>query len=204
MRRPHVLPLSMPTQSRGASGRRTTYAALLRGINVGGNTIVPMAALKKCFEALGFDDVRTYINSGNVIFRSASTQPRTLEARIERALTATFGHKIRVVIRSFDEMKKLVAAIPDRWQKAADERRNVIFLRHTIDNRDALKDFVAKPGIEELTYHPGVLFWSAKTSDLTKSNMLKVGRTPIYREMTVRNVNTTRKILELMQEAEAN
>lgn len=192
----------MPTQSRAGSRRRTTYAALLRGINVGGNTIVPMAALKKCFEALGFDDVRTYINSGNVIFRSASTQPRTLETRIERALTATFGHKIRVVIRSFDEMRKLVAAIPDRWQKAADERRNVIFLRHTIDNRDALKDLVAKPGIEELTYHPGVLFWSAKTSDLTRSNMLKVGRMPIYGEMTVRNVNTTRKILELMQEAE--
>ncbi len=146
--------------------------------------------------------MRTYINSGNVIFRSASTQPRTLEARIERALTGTFGHQIRVVVRSFDEMKRLIAAMPGRWQEAADERRNVIFLCHAIDNREALKALVAKPGIEELTYHPGVLFWSAKTSDLTKSNMLKVGRMPIFREMTVRNVNTTRKIVELMQDAE--
>ncbi len=193
-----------PSRSRARTRRPTTYAALLRGINVGGNTIVSMAALKKCFEALGFDCVRTYINSGNVIFRSASTQPRALEARIERALTQTFGHKIRVVLRSFDEMTRLLSAMPGRWQKAADERRNVIFLRHTIDNREALKALVAKPGIEELEYHPGVLFWSAKTSDLTKSNMLKVGRMPIYQDMTVRNVNTTRKIVELMQQAEAD
>ncbi len=193
-----------PSRSRARAKRPTTYAALLRGVNVGGNAMVAMRDLRTCFEALGFDGVRTYINSGNVIFRSASVQPRALEARIERALTRTFGHKIRVVVRSFDEMKRLLAAMPRRWQQDDDERRNVIFLRHTIDNRDALADLVAKPGIEELTYHPGVIFWSAKTSDLTRSNMLKVGRMAIYQEMTVRNVNTTRKIVELMQEAEAD
>jgi uncharacterized protein (DUF1697 family) len=182
--------------------RSTTYVALLRGINVGGNTIVSMAALKKCFEALGFGGVRTYINSGNVIFQSGSARPRVLEGRIERALTKVFGHDIVVVVRSFDEMKAVVEEMARLWPTPRDERRNAIFLRHTIDNREALKTLVAKPGIEQLAYYPGVLFWSAKTSDLTKSNMLKVSGMPIYKEMTVRNVNTTRKIFELMQFAE--
>ncbi len=181
--------------------RRTTYVALLRGINVGGNTMVGMAALAKCFEALGFEQVRTYINSGNVIFR-ASSRPRALETRIERALTATFGHDIMVVVRSFAEMKVLVERMPATWRRPADERRNVIFLRHTIDNRNALKDLVPKPGIEELEYHAGVLFWSAKTGALTRSNMLKAVSKPIYKAMTVRNVNTTRKLFELMQALE--
>jgi hypothetical protein len=55
--------------------------------------------------------------------------------------------------------------------------------------------------MEELRYYPGVLFWSAKTSDLTKTGMLKVNRMPIYKEMTVRGLNTTLKIYGLMQEA---
>jgi uncharacterized protein (DUF1697 family) len=181
----------------------TTYVALLRGINVGGNAMVGMTDLKKCFEALRLERVRTYINSGNVIFRTASVRPRALETKIERALTETFGRKIRVVVRSYDEMKALIERMPRSWQNAADERRNVIFLRHTIDNRAALDGLVAKPGIEQLEYHPGVLFWTSKTSDLTRSNMLKVSRLPIYKEMTVRNVNTTRKIFQLMREAEA-
>jgi uncharacterized protein (DUF1697 family) len=182
--------------------RRTTYVALLRGINVGGNTLVSMAALKRCFEALGFDDVHTYINSGNVIFKSRSARPRALEVRIARALTAAFGHDIMVVVRSLPEMKALIDRMPKTWRTPRDERRNVIFLRHTIDNRKALEGLVPKPGIEALEYHPGVLFWAARTSDLTKSSMLKVSRLPIYRAMTVRNVNTTKKILELMLEAD--
>ncbi len=182
--------------------RRTTYAALLRGINVGGNTMVGMAALAKCFEALGFEDVRTYINSGNVIFRTRSGRPRSLETKIERALTATFRYNIMVVVRSFDEMQALIERMPAKWRTPADERRNVIFLQHTIDSPGALKDLVAKPGVEELSYHPGVLFWSAKASDLARSNMLKIAGRPIYKAMTVRNVNTTRKIFELMQALE--
>jgi uncharacterized protein (DUF1697 family) len=184
--------------------RRITYVALLRGVNVGGNTMVSMAALKKCCEALGFEQVRTYINSGNVIFKSPSKKPRELETRIERALTATFRHNIKVVVRSCAEMKALIERMPRTWQTPLDERRYVIFLRHTIDNPTALELFVPKPGIERLEYQPGVLFWSAKISDLAQSNMTKAVGLPLYKEMTVRNMNTTRKLFELMQEADRN
>ena len=174
------------------------YVALLRGINVGGNNTVSMAILKECFEKLGYKKVTTYINSGNVIFQ-ANQQNRTLEKEIEKELEAKFGFPIRVVVRSFDEMQKLIKSIPKKWNKETEWRHNVIFLSHRIDNRDAFVEFIPKPNIEEMHYFPGVLLWSAKTSDLTKSNMLKVNKSPLYKEMTIRGINTTLKIFEIMQ-----
>lgn len=182
----------------------TTYVALLRGINVGGNTIVSMVGLKMCFEKLDFSDVKTYSNSGNVIFRTAQEDPRVLETTIEKALNDIFEHPIIVVVRSFVQMRKLMTTIPKSWHTDTDQKCNVIFLRHTIDNPYILASLAPKTSIEELHYHPGVLFWSAKTSDLTKSAMLKLATKPIYKEMTVRIFNTTRKIYRIMQETNAN
>lgn len=178
--------------------------ALLRGINVGGNKLVNMAELRACFEKLGFKNVQTHINSGNVIFKTKLTDPRLLETTIETALYATFSHRVAVVVRSFNEIQRLISQIPRSWSKPASQKCNVIFLRHSVDNRKALEGLSAKPGIEELDYFPGVLFWSAKTSDLTKSNMLKINRLGIYKEMTVRNLNSTRKIYEIMATADKN
>jgi hypothetical protein len=69
----------------------------------------------------------------------------------------------------------------------------MLFLRHAVDSPKILENFSPKPGIDELHYSPGVLFWSAKTSDLEKSAMLKINRMPIYQEMSVRGLTTTRK-----------
>jgi uncharacterized protein (DUF1697 family) len=180
---------------------RHTYVALLRGINVGGNSPVSMAELKLCLEELGHSDVKTFINSGNVIFKTRSTNQRALETEIEETLDARFSQPIRVMVRSFEEMQRLIRSIPKNWLTSSDQRCNVIFLHHSIDSPEILENFQPKPGIEELHYHPGVLFWSAKSSDLTKSGMLKVNRMPIYQFMTVRGLNTTQKLYDLMSEA---
>ena len=180
------------------STKSTIYVAFLRGINVGGNTLVNMAELKKCFAALGFENVKTYINSGNVIFTSDKTDQRKLEIEIERALTASFSHTIAVVVVSYAEMEQVIKHIPKSWEHNTDLRCNVIFLRHTIDRPELLEELKPKPGIEELYYHPGVLYWSAHTSDLTQSNMIKLAKSKLYKEMTVRNLNTTKKVWELM------
>lgn len=178
----------------------TCYVALLRGINVGGTTRVSMAQLKLCIEALGFDAVGTYTNTGNVIFYAGDPDPRALESRIEKALATTFGYPISVVVRSFRDMQQLMQHIPSSWHTDTTQKCNVIFLRHTIDSPDLPKTLQPKPGIEELHYHPGVLFWSAHTSDLTKSTLVTLSRRPLYKEMTVRNLSTTRKIYELMEQ----
>jgi uncharacterized protein (DUF1697 family) len=178
-----------------------TYVAFLRGINVGGNTMISMARLKECFEKLSYKNVKTYINSGNVVFHSDIKDPAKLEQQIEKAINKSFDLPVRVMVRSFEEMEKLIKRVPDSWDGSKDFRYNVIFLSRTIDSPDILKNLDPKPEIEELHYRPGVLFWSAKTSDLTKTSMLKINKMAIYKEMTVRGINTTRKIYALMVEA---
>jgi uncharacterized protein (DUF1697 family) len=178
----------------------TTNVALLRGINVGGHTAVNMAKLKKCFEGLGFKNINTYINSGNVIFRSEFTDEVKHEAQIEKTIEDNFNLTVKVLVRSFCQFEELIKSIPKSWNGNKDVRYNVIFLSSKIDSLGLLKELHPKPEIEELHYHPGVLFWSAKTSDLTKTGMLKINKMAIYKEMTVRNINTIRKIYEIMNE----
>jgi uncharacterized protein (DUF1697 family) len=178
----------------------TTYVALLRGINVGGHDLISMADLKDIFVALGFREVKTYIGTGNVIFVGTETSPRQVEALVEDALAKRFPHPVSVIAHSLAEMEQIIQHVPSHWLTATDQKCNVIFLRHAIDSPDILKNFKPKPDIEELHYHPGVLFWSAKTSSLTKSNMLKVNTMPIYKDMTVRVLHTTQRIYQIMQE----
>jgi uncharacterized protein (DUF1697 family) len=175
-----------------------TFVALLRGINVGGNNVIPMAALAQTFEALGLDAVKTYIASGNVLFR-ADGDARKLEVRIERALTKAHRYDATVVLRSRDEMARVIDALPRAWRRPVPTQRyNVIFLRHEIDSESILDGLAPKQGIEEVTYCPGALLWSAKTSDLARTSMAKLSSKPIYKKVTVRNLNTAKKIFELM------
>src|SRR5512141_1230690 len=92
------------------------YVALLRGINVGGNNLIRMADLRACLEADGFDDVRTYIQSGNVVF-TASGGPATLTERLERTLSAAFGYEATVAVRSARQFRG------DRRRSAGGVRR---------------------------------------------------------------------------------
>ena len=89
-----------------------TYVALLRGINVGGSNVIPMSALVKTFERMGLDSVKTYIASGNVLFRTRVSEPRALEARIENALSKAHAYDARVVLRSHAEMARHVQDLP--------------------------------------------------------------------------------------------
>ena len=176
-----------------------TYVALLRGINVGGSNVIPMSALVKTFERMGLDSVETYIASGNVLFRTGATEPRSLEARIEQALSKAHGYDARVVLRTHAEMERHVADLPRAWKRSDPKMRyNVLFLRHEVDSESILEGLAPKPGIEQIWYRPGVLYWSAHTSDLARTSMVKLSSKTIYKHLTVRNLNTTRRILELM------
>jgi uncharacterized protein (DUF1697 family) len=176
------------------------YVALLRGINVGGKNIVAMKSLKASFEKLGFDDVSTYINSGNILFRSGEKDPRKLETRIDRMLTRDYGLKPATVVRSYAEMRRLQKSITKHWQTAdPDWRYNVMFLRHAIDSKQLLDDLAVKPDIETVVYCPGTLLWRARVRDLTRTAMVKIASKPVYKQMTIRNLNTTNKLIELLE-----
>src|ERR1041385_8184159 len=87
------------------------YVALLRGINVGGKSLIKMAALKECVEAIGHGDVRTYIASGHVLFESKERSGPKLDAQLERAIEKAFGLPVRVVVRSGAELQRIVDRI---------------------------------------------------------------------------------------------
>jgi uncharacterized protein (DUF1697 family) len=158
-----------------------------------------MPALKERLERLGFQGVVTYINSGNVVFRATAADGREVERRIDRVLARDFGLPVKAVVRSHAEMARLVKTIAKTWTLNPAWRYNVMFLRHPIDSPKVLDGIELEPDIERLRYCPGTLLWSARINALTRTTMLKLVSRPIYQDMTVRNVNTTRKVFELMQ-----
>ena len=108
---------------------KSTYVAFLRGINVGGNTLVSMEALKEALASLGFANIRTVLASGNVVFAAAATEPTILAAKIEQHLRKTLGFEIAVLVRSMEQIKTLVASNPFSKTKVTPQTRlHVTFL----------------------------------------------------------------------------
>jgi uncharacterized protein (DUF1697 family) len=176
------------------------FVALLRGLNVGGNNMVSMKALKASVERLGLENVATYINSGNVLFTTARSDARTLEREIDEMMRGEYGIATRTVVRSHGEMARLVKSIRATWTPDASWRYNVMFLRHEIDSERVVDAFVAKPDIEQVVYCAGTLLWCARADALTRSAMVKVASHPLYKNMTVRNINTTTRLFALMEQ----
>jgi len=173
------------------------YVALLRGINVGGKSIIRMADLKKCVEELGFDDVSTFIASGNVLFESAKDAEK-LESELERALELRFELPIAVVVRSRAEVGRVVKAIPPSWVGSESLRVNVAFLRRKLDGRKLARELEPKEGVDELVATKAALIWATRRDALTRSGLQKLVGGGAYKDLTVRNLNTTLKLQELL------
>jgi uncharacterized protein (DUF1697 family) len=173
------------------------YLALLRGINVGGKNKVEMAQLKNVFESIGATEVRTYINSGNVIFQHKRTRSR-LRTAIESAIEAEFGFEVRIVLRSVDEVKSLTKAIPTSWKEDSTMRCHVMFLWEDVDDPSVLHQITIKDGLDDVKYLPGAIVWRVDRDVLTRSGMMRLTSDDLYKQMTIRNVNTVRKLADLM------
>ena len=174
------------------------YVALLRGINVGGNNKVSMPQLKDAFERAGLKTVKTYINSGNIIFRNDSHTPSELVDLLEKTIADEFGFTVNVLIRDIDAMKAIVDAIPDSWRNDTTMKCDIMFLWNDIDREDILNELVIKPGIDSVRYVRGAVLFAVDRQNVTKSGLLRLIGTPLYKQMTLRNCNTTRKLFELM------
>ena len=156
-----------------------------------------MEDLRKEFEKMGFDWVETFIQSWNVVFKSLIGDTRKLEGIIENNLSAAFEYKCRALVRSHEEMIEIAKNFPEIFNDA-EWKHNIMFLSKAIDSDDILKEFTVKQDIDQINYHKGVLFWSAKLNSLSISAMMKLASKKEYQDMTVRNINTTTKILALM------
>ena len=146
-----------------------TWVALLRGVNVGGRNLVKMPALKACLEDAGFERVETFIQSGNVIFRSPEKSVSKLTARVEKAIESTFGFSSRVVIVSRDRLKRVIDEAPAAWRSGSNLRRNVAFLRPPVRAAAALKEVEVRPGVDKVDAGNGVLYMTTTLRDAAKS-----------------------------------
>ena len=176
------------------------YLALLRGINVGGNNLISMAALRDCFEDAGLKNVRTYIQSGNVLFESPARDVARVAAKIESALSAQFGYTALVVLVSEDQLAAVVDEAPkDFGIEPTEYRYDVIFLRPPFRARDVLSTMKLKEGVDEAFANDHAIYCRRLVSEASKSHLPKLISHPAYKSMTIRNWNTTSKLHELMK-----
>lgn len=174
------------------------HLALLRGINVGGNNIIKMIDLKACFEAMGFTNVVTYIQSGNVLFDSENSDINRLTTMIEQKLSEQFSYASRVVLIPQEKLLRIIQNAPEGFGVLPDEYRyDVIFLKSPVSAEEAMSKIKTKEGVDFVTAGDGVLYFSRLSSQSSQSQMTKMIGTAIYKEMTIRNWNTTTKLSAL-------
>jgi uncharacterized protein (DUF1697 family) len=178
------------------------YLALLRGINVGGKNKVDMRTLKESFENAGMTDVQTYINSGNVIFRSNVRNRDALARKLEAAIKKDFRLDIKVLIRDRPAMRRLGKALPAKWTNDDNMRCDVLFLWKDFDRPSVTRDIKHRPELEDVVYVPGAIIWRIDRADQMRSGLQKVVGSDLYKGVTIRNANTARKLLELMERVE--
>lgn len=176
------------------------YVALLRGINVGGKNKVDMKRLKEAFMEAGMKSVSTYINSGNVIFIDNQRTKAEIAGILEEVILHYFQLEIKVLIRSIDDFKDMIKMLPTTWKNDQEMKCDVLFLWGEIDQGAILNELTIKPEIDTVLYTPGAILWSVDKRNVTRSGLSKLVGTNLYKKMTIRNVNTTRKIYEIMQD----
>lgn len=175
------------------------YVALLRGVNVGGKSLIKMADLKICLEVAGFEQVSTYIQSGNILFSSPKTDTLLLARKINKAIESVFQLSVQVVVIDGIVYKSIIKAAPKNWGEDKDWKYNLLFLIPPFDMKEVVAGIGGlKPDIETLTVGNGVLYQSLSFKLYGRTTTGKLASKPVYQQMTIRNWNTSRKLLELL------
>jgi uncharacterized protein (DUF1697 family) len=174
------------------------YIALLRGINVGPHKRMKMEKLRASCEALGLKQVKTFIQSGNLIFQGEKISPAALSKKIEAQIVSDFGFSADVISRTSDEMAKIIRENPLVKEKGVDSSKlHVVFLAD-------VPPAVAIKRLESLTLAPDRVSWSAKEIYFYFPNGVSgssLWKHPLDRVLTVsatmRNWNTVNKMYEM-------
>ena len=174
------------------------YVALLRGINVGGKNMIKMVDLKDAFEKCGFEQVSTFINSGNVFFSTDEKDRSVISNCVATSLKKRFDYDLTVVIRSQKEIEEVIDAMPDEWKKENDLRCYVAFIKDGVSPEEVVKEMPVNEKVDSLKAGKYALYMSTKMEGLTKSGFTKIIGKKIFQSITIRNINTTRKLHALM------
>jgi uncharacterized protein (DUF1697 family) len=173
------------------------YAAFLRGINVGGKNMIKMETLRAMFAALGFENVKSYVNSGNIVFETKKTNDLKLAEKIEKAIEKEFSFDVRVMVRAMSEIEEILKNNPFEGKFENHKALHVVFLNEELskEKRELLLSNNGKD--EEFAVRGREIFHNSKIhtvdSLLGKDYLGKKLKTPA----TARNWRTINKIAEL-------
>lgn len=179
------------------------FVALIRGINVGGKNKVPMAELKAHFEELGCKNVQTYIASGNVIFESNKSSAK-LAAEFEKTLPGKFkfdSELIRILVLSRTQLKKVIDQAPKGFGAEPGKYHSDAVFLMGIPPKEAFKVFNPREGVDKIWQGDLAIYSQRLSAQRTKSRLSRMMASPLYKQMTIRNWSTTKRLLELMDSA---
>lgn len=172
--------------------------ALLRGINVGGKNKVSMKELKELLKENGFQEVDTYINSGNIIFFGDNYDEEFLRRKCETLIFEKFNLKISLIVISADELIETLDNAPDWWDADKESKHNAIFvISPTTVDEVILEVGDAKTEYEKVASYGRVIFWSAPLKTFSRTHWSKIVGKPVYNEVTIRNANTVKNLAKL-------
>lgn len=179
----------------------TTYVVLLRGINVGGKNVVPMAGLRRCLEDLGFASVSTYIASGNALL--ASDEPADeIRTRIEAGLSRSFkldSELIRVLVLSRPQLQAVIDNKPNGFGEQPENYHSDAIFLMDIDAAQVMPVFSPREGVDKVWPGGGVIYSQRLSAERTKSRLNKVMASPLYKSMTIRTWRTTIALLAMLE-----
>jgi uncharacterized protein (DUF1697 family) len=173
-----------------------TYVAFLRGINVGGR-VIKMADLKICLENAGLQNVKTLLQSGNVIFDSEETDTKKVRGQLEAAVSKRFNYPAKTLVYTEQALRPIVGDYPYD-SSDADYQHYIVFM-----DEGKAAQFDAEFGavsneVEEMSSGDGVIYWKVKKGMTLRSERSKYFTKATYKDFnTSRNINTIKKILAL-------
>lgn len=173
------------------------YFAFLRGINISGKNKIAMSDLKAEFVGLGFTDVETYLNSGNVRFSADDIDLDILRKHIEEMIQDRFGMDVPVHVLRAEELQDILANAPTWWGTEDKEQYdNLIFILSN-DSPENIADMVGPTteGVEKIQIFENIIFWAFDKKAYQKCNWWKKTATVgIAEKLTIRTANTLRKL----------
>lgn len=176
------------------------YIALLRGINISGKNKIAMSELKERFAELGFAEVKTYLNSGNVIFSSDVDDKKILSDEIRLMVKHRFDLDIPVFIVLREELEELLSNAPEWWGDDNKEIYDNLILIMPPLSYEEFYNVIGSPKAEYEKVHnyKNVIFWSFIRKDYQKTNWWqKTAASKVSDMITVRTANTVRKIVSM-------
>jgi uncharacterized protein (DUF1697 family) len=181
-----------------------TYVVLLRGINVGGKNKLAMAELKAHLEDLGFENVKTFIQSGNVILQS-KLGAKTITEKIETSLPKKFkldSALIKTLVLTDKQLREVIQKKPKGFGDQPDKYYSDVIFLMDLKSADAMKVFKPREGVDAIWEGDLAIYSQRLSAKRTQSRLSKIVGTPFYKSMTIRSWHTTTKLLSLLEELE--